>query len=298
MAFLDEILDDTARAVTEAKRRDSIGDLKRRAHDTPPVRDFAASLSRGFGLIAEIKRKSPSAGNMREENVREAPSAYAKSQVVNAVSVLTNSRYFGMSIDDLLRVKNVVRQPILRKDFISTEYQIYQARAYGADAILLMVNVLQKKAKIQAFYDRVRELGMQALFEAHTKSEIDLIPEGAQIYGINSRRFMATKRWFVTKVMNKLGLWRSGQGPDPSIVSQTFSILVEHLPKHAIKVAESGVRPSAISELQDKLGYDAVLVGTSLLKSEQGIHHVLSEYEKAIHGRVPETASSLAHAAA
>jgi indole-3-glycerol phosphate synthase len=279
MAFLDEILKKKHQEILASKQKHKIGDLVRMFKSAPPVRPFAAALTGGFGLIAEVKRKSPSAGPMRNENVQDAPEAYDKSPIVKAVSVLTDSHFFGMSIEELRRIKSQVRQPVLRKDFIVKEYQVYEARAYGADAVLIMANVLNRD-EMRRIYDLVREVGMQAIFEAHTEEEIESIPDDAVIYGLNSRKFMAVKRWAVARLMGRMGLWRSANAPDPSIDSSTFN-LVRHLPKHAIKVAESGVRPNRIASVRD-LNFDAVLVGTSLLKDARGIHVALSEFEKAI----------------
>jgi indole-3-glycerol phosphate synthase len=206
---------------------------------------------------------------MRPENVQAAPAAYAASPAVKAVSVLTNTVDFGMSIEELQRVRQIVNKPVLRKDFIFDEYQIYEARAFGADALLLMVNVLDR-ARLKQLFELSRELGMDVLFEAHTKEEIEAIPQGAILYGINSRKFKAT-----TQVYEG-----SRKGPDLTVEFDTFS-LVRDLPKGAIKIAESGVGPTEVENVR-KLGYDAVLVGTSLLKSPQGIGPMLAQFERAL----------------
>src|SRR5258705_6273115 len=129
MSFLEEIVERKRGEIEQAKRARGLADLKGMIPDAPPVRPLAAALSNGFGLIAELKRRSPSGGEMRTENFEQAPRAYAESFAVKAVSVLTNTTDFGMSIEDLMRVRNVVPKPILRKDFILEEYQVYEARA-------------------------------------------------------------------------------------------------------------------------------------------------------------------------
>src|SRR2546429_1282728 len=286
MPFLDEILERTKQEIAAAKKDRSIGDLKRMIRDAAPVSSFSSSLSTGFGIIAELKRRSPSAGEMRPDNFDKAPAAYAKSPVVKAVSVLTNSSHFGMGIEHIARIKPLVRKPVLRKDFIFKDYQIYEARAFGADAVLLMTNILDRNA-LKRLFDLSQELGMDVLFEAHTKEEIKSIPEGARIYGINSRKFMATKRWHVAKTIlwlerrfKWLGFWYSSKAPDPSVELSTFSLLSD-LPNDAIKIAESGVKPGRISEIAN-MGYDAVLVGTCLLKTAESIDKILSEFEQAV----------------
>lgn len=279
MAFLNQIVEDTRKEIAAAKKKRSIGDLKRMIRDLDTPRSFEAALSQNFGLIAEIKRKSPSAGDMRQENVEKAAVAYSKSTIVKAISVLTNSTHFGMSIEELARVKEKVKQPVLRKDFIISEYQVYEARAFGADAILLMANVLTRTT-LQRLFDLAKELELDVLFEAHTKEEIEMAPEGTTIFGINSRKFMASHRWRLARLLSRSGWWRSSPGPDPSVELQAFS-LINDLPNHAIKVAESGVKPARVNSIRDK-GFDAVLVGTSLLKNPAGIESALSEFEAAL----------------
>jgi indole-3-glycerol phosphate synthase len=279
MPFLDEIIERTEKEISAAKRDRSIGDLKRMIRDAPPLRPFGVALSNSFGIIAEVKRRSPSAGDMRAENFERAPAAYAKSPIVKAVSVLTNASDFGMGIDHLSRIKPLVRKPILRKDFIRKEYQVYEARAFGADAVLLMANVLSK-SELKRMFCLARELEMDVLFEVHEREEIDIIPEGATIFGVNSRKFMATKRWRAAKLLLWLGVGKSSKAPDPSVELQAFS-LIRDLPGNAIKVAESGVRPNRVCLVREK-GYDAALVGTSLLKHPTGIEDALSEFERAL----------------
>ena len=271
-SFLEKILKDVAKEIADAKAVRPLSEVKRMISDAPPVRPFAAALRTGFGMIAEVKRRSPSAGDMR--NFDAAPAAYAKSPVVRAVSVLTNATHFGMSIEELPRIRALVPQPVLRKDFMLEDYQVYEARAFGADGILLMANVLECD-QMKRLFQLARELGMDALFEAHTKEEIDAIPEGAQIYGINSRKFKASGDTFVAKMVD---------GRDLTVELDTFS-LIQHLPKNVIKVAESGVNSDGIAAVA-KLGYDAVLVGTSLLKATDGIENILRQFEEATNGLV------------
>src|SRR5437870_4401139 len=132
--FLAQILGDTEQEIAAAKKARGIGELKRKLSDAPPVRSFRSALGKGFGIIAELKRRSPSAGDMPQKNFEDAPAAYAKSQIVRAVSVLTNSTHFGMGISELPRIRELVPLPVLRKDFLIEEYQLYEARAFGADA--------------------------------------------------------------------------------------------------------------------------------------------------------------------
>ena len=279
MAFLDQIIERKKVELDIAKQARTLNDLKGMLRDTPGVRSFSSALVPGFGMIAEIKKKSPSGGEMLPANVAAAPAAYARSRAVRAVSVLTNKIDFGMGIEELSRVKAAVSKPVLRKDFIFEEYQVYEARAFGADALLLMANVLDRD-KLKRLFELSSELQMDVLFEAHTREEIESIPEGAKIYGINSRKFKATGRWQLNKLLLALGGGRSSAGPDLSVDSDVFS-LVQYIPPHGIKVAESGLEPAGVSKVM-RLGYDAVLVGTSLLKAPGGIEDMLGYFEDAI----------------
>jgi indole-3-glycerol phosphate synthase len=279
MSFLEEIIQRKQGEIAEAKRSRDLGELKRMLPDAPPLRPFAAALANGFGLIAELKRRSPSAGDMRKENFEQAPQAYAESLAVKAVSVLTNTTDFGMSIEDLMRVRKVVPKPVLRKDFILEEYQVYEARAMGADALLLMANVLERDA-MRRLFELSRELGLDVLFEAHTKEEIEAIPAGAKLYGINSRKFKASERWKLAQEQSRPGQTGSRAGPDLTVELETFS-LIEHLPEGSLKIAESGVKPDKLPELV-KMGYNAILVGTSLLKAPAGVHSILQEFEQGL----------------
>jgi len=276
MAFLDEILERKRTEIAAAKKLRDLGVLKRMISDAPSLRSFSSALTNGFGLIAEIKRRSPSGGEMRPENVERAPAVYAKSPVVKCVSVLTNSTDFGMSVEELVKMKAEIPKPILRKDFILEEYQVYESRAFGADALLLMANMLNR-GSIRRLFELSRELGMDVLFEAHTKEEIEAIPHGAKLYGINSRKFKASAQTFE----------KSTKGSDFTVELETFS-LINYLPKGAIKIAESGVSPAQLPEVIN-IGYDAVLVGTSLLKAEDGIEEMLQRFETAIAGQRPAT---------
>jgi len=265
---LDTILEDVREAVSADKLNRPPADVRRMVVDAPPARDFHSALAASFGLIAEIKERSPSVGPMRAENIREAASAYAASPVVRAVSVLTNRRHFGMSIERLAAIRKEVPQPVLRKDFIVEEYQIREARAFGADAVLLMANVLDS-ARMSGFLDLVHELGMEALFEIHTPEEIRAIPEGARIVGINSRKFKSAEGF-----VGAGGSSSKDFSLDPGVFG-----LVEELPGQALKVAESGIDPSTLDDVREK--FQAALVGTSLLRDPRGLRACLREFEHA-----------------
>ena len=268
--ILDEILADVRVEVAAAKQAVPIAEIRARLADAPPTRDFAEALGQGgFGLIAEIKRCSPSVGPMREENVDAAAATYAASSHVRAVSILTNRTHFGMGIEDLARLRAALPQPVLRKDFFIDDYQILEARAHGADAILLMANVLDA-TQLRDFHQLALELGMEALFEIHTLDEIALLPKSARVVGINSRKFKSTSGF--------VGSTGSSQ-KDFSLEMSVFD-LVTHLPAGCLRVAESGLAPETIASVSSK--FDAALVGTSLLRDPRGLAACLADFERAI----------------
>lgn len=274
--ILDDILVDVRRELARAQRLRPLGELKSRLADAPPVRSFAAALRTGFGLIAEIKERSPSQGEMRAKNVHAAPAAYEHSPIVRAVSVLTNATHFGMSIERLCQVKAAGTKPVLRKDFIFDDYQVYEARAFGADAILLMANWLEADA-LRRLYTLARELGMEALFECHTAEQIARVPADGRVFGINSRSFNVSSAAYA----EARRLRAEGGRTDVTTDLRQFE-LVRALPAPAIKVAESGVSPATVRALRDVLGYDAALVGTSLLLAPDGVEAELRRFEAAL----------------
>ena len=268
--ILDEILVDVRAQVAAAKQSVPSSELHAKMSDAPPVRDFGAALAPdGFGLIAEIKRRSPSVGPMRMENVNASIAAYAQSNHVRAVSILTNRTHFGMGIEDLAKIRGNLPKPILRKDFFIDEYQILEARAHGADAILLMANVLDA-VQLRDFRQLARELGMEALFEIHTMDEISMLPPTARVVGINSRKFKATSGF--------VGATGSSE-KDFSLEMSVFD-LVDRLPAGCLRVAESGLAPETISMVATK--FEAALVGTSLLRDPRGVEACLADFERSI----------------
>ncbi len=274
--ILEVILRDVQVELDAVRRQRPLPEIRRRTADAPPARSLKASLLPAFGLIAEIKACSPSQGPMRAENVAEAPAVYERSPMVRAVSVLTNATHFGMSIERLERIRAGSTKPVLRKDFIFDEYQVHEARAFGADAVLLMANLLAPD-ELNRLYQTARELGLDVLFECHSQAQIEAVPAGAEIYGINSRTFSSAADTYQTARQHR----QAGGREDLSTDVQQFD-LVRHLPDRAVKVAESGVSADTVAHLRDALGYHAVLVGTSLLLSRRGVAGELELFERAL----------------
>lgn len=272
--ILDRILVDVRAEIDGAQRLRSLADLRAMIADAPPVRPLDAVLESSFGLIAEIKACSPSVGPMRAENVTEAPAAYEESPAVKALSVLTNERHFGGSMGRLQEIRSMVSKPVLRKDFILEEYQVQEARAFGADAILLMASVLDA-SRLKGFHELALELGMEALFEVHDEEEVAALPAQARIVGINSRRFKAPEE---SAGFAAVGGQGSSQ-KDFSIRLDTFD-LVDRLPAGTIRVAESGLDAGNVASVAEK--FHAALVGTSLLRDPAGIRAGLTAFEEAL----------------
>ena len=270
MTILERILPDVRRELDEARAAVPLEEVKRQAAVARPPRDFAAALTaHGFGLIAEWKERSPSMGEMIAGNVLAAPAAYENSPVVHALSVLTNHTHFGGTVEDLARIATASSKPVLRKDFILDPYQIYAARAAGADAVLLMANVLSA-AQMAALHELVLELGMEALFEVHEEKEIDALPATARIVGINSRKFKSRE-----------GFVAAGESTDEDFTLDFAAFeLAESLPAGCVRVAESGVTPQSVAPLARH--FDAALVGTSLLRDPRGVEAALQDFAGAL----------------
>jgi indole-3-glycerol phosphate synthase len=215
---------------------------------------------------------------MSAKNVREVVDCYENSEIVHAISVLTN-KHFGMTLASLAKAKKDFSKPILRKDFIFDEYQLYQARAFGADAILLMGNIGVQKKQLHRLWQVAKELGLHVLFESHTKAEIKNIPVDAKIYGINCRLMDSMEDEVDSSWVPRL--FKMGQ-TDTDL--SRFN-MIRDLPADAIKVAESGIYPETVRNVKDR-GYDAVLVGTALLTASEGINAAMKKFEKAlmVHG--------------
>ena len=279
--ILDQILVDVRKELAAAQTERPLAELRRMLADAPPVRSFKNALKQEFGLIAEIKEKSPSHGPMRRQNVDASATAYEQSKIVRAISVLTNESHFGMSMERLRAVKLGGTKPVLRKDFIFDDYQVYEARAFGADAILLMANLLEAEEMARLF-PVARGLGMEVLFECHTREQIEQLPAGAEIYGVNSRTFDARKNILGVGTYGVSALLgRLGSKKDLSVDLGRFE-LGQFVPAHAIKVAESGVSPETVARVRDELEYDAALVGTSLLSASHGLERELVLFEEAL----------------
>lgn len=246
--ILDEIMAHKLHELERRRQAISLADLKARAADQPPPLDFAAALGgEGVRLIAEVKRASPSRGVLCSDfdPVRLAM-AYATNGAA-AISVLTDNRFFQGKLEDLAEVKRLLLRlqlaiPILRKDFIFDPYQVVEARAVGADALLLIVVALADEmlAELLAL---THDLGMTALVEVHDEEEVArALRLRPRVIGINNRNLR-----------------------DLSVDLSSFERLYPLLPDDVITVGESGVRTTPDIRRLGEMGADAVLVGEALV---------------------------------
>ena len=241
---LDEIIDGVRQDLAIRSALVPLDELKSRAQRMVPALVAYAVLRAGAGVkvIAEVKRSSPSKGALA---IIADPAGLAADYAAggaSVISVLTERRRFGGSLQDLAAVRAAVEVPVLRKDFMVSSYQLWEARAYGADVILLIVAALDQPTLV-GLRERAESLGMTALVEVHNEAETDrAIEAGARVIGINARN------------LKTLEVDRS-----------TFARLAPRVPPGIVKVAESGVRgPHDVLEYA-QAGASAVLVGESLV---------------------------------
>ncbi|MFI6346880.1 indole-3-glycerol phosphate synthase TrpC [Streptomyces sp. NPDC050560] len=243
MSVLDEIIDGVRADLAERQSRVSLDDLKERARRAPQARNGVAAL-RGDGVkvICEVKRSSPSKGALAAIADPAALAVDYEAGGAAVISVLTEQRRFGGSLADLEAVRAKVDIPVLRKDFVVTSYQLWEARAYGADLALLIVAALEQPA-LESLVERAESIGLTPLVEVHDEDEAErAVAAGAKVIGINARN------------LKTLQVDRS-----------TFDRVAPEIPDHIVKVAESGVRGPHDLIAYANAGADAVLVGESLV---------------------------------
>jgi indole-3-glycerol phosphate synthase len=240
---LDEILVGVREDISARQAEVPLERLKELAAAAPPPRDAYALLrAPGVGVIAEIKRSSPSKGQLAEIPDAAALAREYAAGGARCVSVLTEGRWFGGSLDDFAAVRAAVDVPLLRKDFVVSSYQVHEARAYGADLVLLIVAALDQNT-LSGLLDRVESLGMCALVEVHTEEEADrAMKAGARVIGVNARDLRTL-----------------------SVDLSVFERIAPGLPSKVVKIAESGVRGPHDLIRYASAGADAVLVGEGLV---------------------------------
>jgi indole-3-glycerol phosphate synthase len=244
MNRLEEILARKRRDIAARRQEIPLGEMKRRASKAPDPPDFIAALrARPVGLIAEVKRRSPSAGTIRDPfDPAAIAQAYARGGA-QAISVLLDSPFFGGGDDDFVRVKSAVKLPLLYKEFVVDSWQIAHARAIGASAVLLIVAALTPRM-LERLHKEIAQAGLAALVEVHDADEMRLaIDIGAGFIGINNRNL----KTFETTL-------------------ETTCELAALAPRGCCLVSESGIRTADdVIRVRDA-GAHAVLVGESLLR--------------------------------
>ena len=243
--ILDEILDETKRTVGYCRLRLPLPDLERQAAATPAPRSLGKALrsATGMACIAEFKRRSPSKGFIQRDADVSVMLPVYQAAGATAASVLTDTPFFGGSLDDLRRARAVSQLPLLRKDFIIDPYQVAEARAAGADAVLLIVAALHDQ-DLRDLLAEVHRWGMEALVETHDQGEVErAVAAGARIVGVNHRDLR-------TFDMNM----------DLAVTMRP------QIPPDRLAVAESGIRTADDVRRLRAAGIDAILVGETLMR--------------------------------
>jgi indole-3-glycerol phosphate synthase len=243
VSVLDEILEGVRADLAVRQEHTPLDQLKEAARQAAAPRDLMAVLRRpDVAVIAEVKRSSPAKGALAPITDPAALARDYEAGGASIISVLTEPRRFGGSLADLVAVRQAVAVPVLRKDFVISSYQLWEARAHGADMILLIVAALGQNALV-SLVERALSIGLVPLVEAHTDSEVARAVEaGAKVIGVNARD------------LTTLALDR-----------EVFGRLAPLMPPDVIKIAESGVRGPRDLLAYAAAGADAVLVGESLV---------------------------------
>lgn len=248
MSILDAITEKKKERLSRAKGKVPLRELKSKIRDAEGLRDFKGAVTKGEGrirLIAEIKQASPSRGAIRKNfDPLDIANIYEEKSV-DAISVLTEKDFFLGDLEFLPAIRQTVSMPLLRKDFILDEYQIYESRVWGADAVLLIASLLER-TRAGEFLHLCSELGLSVLFEVHDPGELEkALRLDADIIGINNRDLTT-----LTVDLNT-----------------TFA-LMRDIPPDRIVVSESGIRVREDIVRLEAGGVDAVLIGTSLMESQ------------------------------
>ena len=243
VTVLDEILEGVRIDVAERMSLVPLEQLKEQAAGVAPARDVESILSGDdVCVIAEVKRASPSKGALADIPDPAALASEYAAGGAHAISVLTEQRRFGGSLADLAAVRAAVDVPVLRKDFIVTSYQLWEAKVYGADLVLLIVAALDQEALV-SLVERTRSLGLTPLVEVHDEEEVDrAVLAGASVIGVNARSLKTLE-----------------------VDRGTFARVAPLIPDSIITIAESGVRDARDLIAYAEAGADAVLVGESVV---------------------------------
>ena len=267
MSVLDDIVAGVREDVEARQASTPLPEVKAAARDARPALDALAALrAPGVGVIAEVKRRSPSKGALAEISDPAALAAQYAAGGARVISVLTEGRRFGGSHADLAAVRAAVDVPVLDKDFVVSSYQVHEARAHGADVVLLIVAALDQPV-LTGLLERVESLGMTALVEVHSEEEADrALSAGASVIGVNARDLTTL-----------------------TVDRNTFERIAPGLPSEVVKVAESGVRGPHDLISYAAAGADAVLVGEGLVTAGDPRQAVADLVTAGSHPATPRT---------
>jgi len=245
--FLARIVSHKRDELANAPKKLSLATLQQMAQAQAAPRDFRRALTTGesIAVIAEMKKSSPSAGVLRDDfNAVALAKSYAAHGAA-ALSILTDEKFFGGNVENLQKARTVCALPILRKDFILNPYQIWEARAFGADAILLIVAMLDR-SQLFELLSAAEENGMQALVEVHNETELDrALLAGANLIGINNRNLRTFE-----------------------VTLEITARLSKLIPSSCVRVAESGISSRDDVKRMADCGVDAILVGSHLMRQD------------------------------
>jgi indole-3-glycerol phosphate synthase len=248
--LLDELVAGAVADASERRAARSLQQVEADALARPAALDAMAALAPAdrVKIIAEVKRASPSRGALADIVDPAALAVSYQAGGAAAISVLTEGRRFGGSLDDLEQVRDAVDIPVLRKDFIAEEYQVFEARAAGADLVLLIVAALDQPV-LQRLYALIGQLGMTALVEAHSADEVErALDLGAHLVGVNARDLSTFE-----------------------LDRDLFGTLADSIPSGVIRVAESAVLEPADVTHYRSAGADVVLIGEALVRGDDPI---------------------------
>ncbi|SFB13927.1 indole-3-glycerol phosphate synthase [Acetitomaculum ruminis DSM 5522] len=250
--ILDKIVEDKKLRLIEHKKTTSLEEVKKCSYEklkeekeNPKKESFYEAMTKtGLSIIGEFKQASPSLGNIKNNlSLEERINQYSKG--VDAISTLTEEDHFNGNIEHFKQIRQMTTIPMLRKDFMIDEYQFYEAKAIGADAILLIAAILEKE-EMKAFYELTKELKMDALIEVHNEEEIEkaLYCDG-KIIGVNNRDLR-----------------------DFSIKLETTKRLKKYIPKDKCFISESGINTDKDIEFLKNIGIDGCLIGKAFMESD------------------------------
>jgi len=256
MNFLEKIVAEKHKEVKQRREVTNVKHLTEMMLFKRETISFSDSIKNGSGIVAEFKRMSPSAGAFNVDGNLEDTLSFYQSHSVSGYSILTDNQKFGGELIDLTHAREIVTGPILRKDFIVDEYQIFEAKAFGADAILLIADALDE-FHCENLAIVAKSIGLEVLMEFHSKEELRKINDNVDVIGINNRNLKTLK----TDV-------------------QTSIDLIKYLPFDKVKISESSINSSGQIKTLIDVGYDGFLMGEYLLKSkaENGLKDIVSMF--------------------